>query len=796
MYETQNKKIIGRLAKADLKSKKMGNRLIMVTIVLAASLLMVMGLFHGSVKLDMQRQLVNAQDVIYQNVNKEQIENLRQDSRISYMTLDKLGQQMEIDDFMIWQVYYDGSSDTIKTMELTEGRLPEKENEVVVSKACMKKLGKEAKVGAKISVPLLSGEKEVYVVSGFHKAVKNSNLYPIIHSKVYAENGKALKEIPYDVLAKIEGAANMSQAEFLDTVRDIGARAGVPRVQINENNNYLDTLPEGKISENTVAVAVVGILILAAAVMVIYSIFYISISGKTREYGQLRTLGMTKKQVRRFVRREGVLLAARAVPAGVVLGGFVSFLIRPGGFSLLRAAVMAAIVFVIILLTILVSVMKPAKLAASVSPMEAVRYSAYTGESGKKKTKKLQRKLTPFSLSKMNTVRNRKKTFITMLSLGIGGVLFIGVMTYAASVDSDKYVRQGQFQLGEFTVSLSGNATQTARHGSAEVQLDNPLTQEVEKEILRIPAVKGVHKIKTAYVSFDYEDQVGQADMVTPFTKAEFAQIKEALTEGSLNYEKLLSGNQIIIRANDVAEEIYGWRFRPGDKVTIHYYDGEEFFKTYEIAGVVKGFKDGLTDGWFLLPEQVLAQTLPGVDLTDTFVVETRQGQRDQAEEPLAEIVDAHPQLTMSTLRQQEAQSKDMWNQTILLLVSIVLFIICFSMINLVNTLVSNFMAQKTELAMLQSIGMSGKQIGQMIIGEGLILAVGNIAISVIFGSLAGYGVYRLMENMGVNYMSYHFPIGYCLIYAAVVLLVPCVIAFFMIRRFRKESLIDRLRQV
>ena len=141
MYETQNKRVIGHLAKADLKSKKMGNLFIAITIILAASLLMVMGLFSGSVKLDMQRKLVSAQDVIYQNVNKEQIGNLRQDSRISYMTLDKLGQQMEVDDYIIWQVYYDGSSETIKTMELVEGKLPQQEKEVVVSKAYIEKRG-------------------------------------------------------------------------------------------------------------------------------------------------------------------------------------------------------------------------------------------------------------------------------------------------------------------------------------------------------------------------------------------------------------------------------------------------------------------------------------------------------------------------------------------------------------------------------------------------------------------------------------------------------------------------------
>lgn len=85
----------------------------------------------------------------------------------------------------------------------------------------------------------------------------------------------------------------------------------MPRAQVNENNNFLETLPEGKFTGNTLTMAIIGVIILATAVMVIYSIFYISISGKTREYGQLRTLGMTRKQIRKFVRREGMILAAR-----------------------------------------------------------------------------------------------------------------------------------------------------------------------------------------------------------------------------------------------------------------------------------------------------------------------------------------------------------------------------------------------------------------------------------------------------------------------------------------------------
>ena len=120
MYETQNKKVINRLAKSDLKSKKMGNLFTMITIVIAASLLLVMGLFPGTVKLDLQRQLEYAQDVMYMGVTKDQIKNLQKDDRFSYMTYDKMGERMEMDDYIISHVYFDGASTKIKTTELTE----------------------------------------------------------------------------------------------------------------------------------------------------------------------------------------------------------------------------------------------------------------------------------------------------------------------------------------------------------------------------------------------------------------------------------------------------------------------------------------------------------------------------------------------------------------------------------------------------------------------------------------------------------------------------------------------------
>ncbi|MCI7302429.1 MAG: FtsX-like permease family protein [Clostridiales Family XIII bacterium] len=796
MYETQNKKVINRLAKSDLKSKKMGNLFTMITIVIAASLLLVMGLFPGTVKLDLQRQLEYAQDVMYMGVTKDQIKNLQKDDRFSYMTYDKMGERMEMDDYIISHVYFDGASTKIKTTELTEGKLPEKKNEVLVSKGYMKKIGKKAEVGTKIEVPLLSGKTEVCVVSGFTKDVKNTNIYQIRHSRAYAEKGSTLKDVNYDVLAKVAGAKSMTQDQFLNVIRDAAKKAAIPRSQVNENNHFVGTLPAGKFDPEMVTIAIVGIIILAAGIMVIYSIFYISVTGKTRQYGQLRTLGMTRKQIRKLVRREGFILALRSLPIGLALGGIFSYAARPGGFSLTNTVVMALIVIAIILITVLLSVLKPAKMASMISPIEAANYSAYQGEGGKAQTKKLQRKITPFTLAKMNSARNRKKTFVTMLSLGIGGILFIGAVTFAVSMDKEKFVRQGPFEAGEFVIEISGNASETAKHGEMEIKLQKPFSDQLYDQVSEIPGVRKIHSFQGAEIEYDYQDQSKAADTVSPFTRDEVSEMKKCLESGALDYDDMLKNDKILIRGNDQAEEIFGWRFEIGDEVTLHYWDGKEKTKTYQVAGTIDNYKEGFLNGWFLLPDEEVERQVPGVDLTDTWIVSTDPESTNKVEASLDRLMEQNPNLIMTALRTHRVEYEASANQMILAILVMVLFIVLFSMINLINTLITNFMSQRTELAMLQSIGMTRGQIKTLVIGEGLVLAVGNVIISLLFGSLLGYGVCRLFGYMGVDYMVYQFPLAYSLIYIGVVVLVPCLIALFMIRKFKGQSLVERLREI
>ena len=211
-----------------------------------------------------------------------------------------------------------------------------------------------------------------------------------------------------------------------------------------------------------------------------------------------------------------------------------------------------------------------------ISPIEAANYSAYQGEGGKAQTKKLQRKITPFTLSKMNSARNRKKTFVTMLSLGIGGILFIGAVTFAVSMDKEKFVRQGPFEAGEFVIEISGNASETAKHGEMEIKLKKPFSDQLYDQVNDIPGVKKIHSFPGAEIEYDYQDQSKAADTVSLFTRDEVPEIKKCLESGALDYDDMLKNDKILIRGNDQAEEIFGWRFEIGDEGTLHYWDGKK----------------------------------------------------------------------------------------------------------------------------------------------------------------------------------------------------------------------------
>ncbi|PKM74710.1 MAG: ABC transporter permease [Firmicutes bacterium HGW-Firmicutes-17] len=790
-----NQAIIRHLAMRSIKTSKTRNLFILITIALSVSLLGVMALFTSAQGIELKRQVAMMQHVTYMNVNAAQIAALESEEQVEFMTLDKLGQGFELNGEMIQPVYYEEITAPIKTTAVIEGSYPHQFNEIAVNKSLMKVLGVPATIGETVSLTFLDGETETFIVCGFLEEAEVTKVYPLIFSREYAENGPQLKDVAYHALCRIQGAEGMSEQEFLDTIRSIGAEAGIERKNINENNYFSNSLT---MSAMNVGVAVgVGIGILLVSVLVIYSVFYLSVVGRIRQFGQLRTLGATKKQIRALVRREGVLLCLIGSMAGFLIAWPIAYYIKPGGWDWESTLIVSLIILLADLITVLISIRKPAKLAASVTSIEASLFSQYR-QSRKKESKSIKRKMTPLHLAMMSAERNRKKTLLTMISLGVGGVIFLSGATFIGSMTAEDYSRQGFYQWGEYIIAYDYNASQTMENGNVGIQLNNPLNPEFIESIKEIDGVKAVQSYHKAQVNYDYKDQVNNQDSLAPFTREDQENVRNVLEEGNFDYDEMIANDELLIVLNGVAEEIFGWKFEMGDTVTLHYFNGtEEVEKNFKVVGAIDTYSEvTYNSGWFLIPREKLDLLFPGVDTTEMLVVSVDDFELRGAEiEPqIQNLVNENPLLAMDTLREELIADKISFTLINRVILGLSIFIIAFSLINLINTLMTNIISRRQEFSMLQSIGMTSGQLMKMVQGEGLILALGNLVITLIVGTGMGYLLVHLLRELGATYMHYRFPIWYFLAYLLVTLLVPVLVSGVSVRSFQNNSLVERLR--
>lgn len=790
-------KMIAQMSKQSMKSSRMRNIFVMVTIVLASALLTAILMFAAGQREQNARQLSHAQQVGYFNLSDSQVETLKADERIAYQIQVKTGTPSEMEGFEIIPYYTSEMSDDIRIGELESGVLPEKENEIAAQGAMLEKMGITPSVGSQVTLEFYDGNTETFTVTGILKGGETAKQFAVFFSKSYAENGSQLKDFPYEVYAKLYGATTMHPEECKEAMYLIGSDAGIERKYVNPSKTFLDSLSID--TQDIVIYGIVGIVILLACVLVIYGVFYLSVIGKIHQFGQLRTIGMTKKQMKKLVSKEGRRLFLYASPTGILIGAVAGYFIIPSGFSIVNTLIIAVCVFVVTYLITMISVHKPAKIAAAVSPMEALRY---TPQDTMKKTanKKMCRSLTPFGLGMMNFSKNRKKAVITMLSLGLGGILFMTAATYISSFNRENYSRQGNFANAEFEIGYSVSAIEADDHGMSGLQAEKPLDETMVQEIMDIDGVKGVEESKNFGVRFDFpkQDEYDNDDTVYSLTEEDARNLDVYIEEGTADYDKLMSGDYVLVQGNKNVMEIYGWQFQVGDVLTFHYYDGSQMAeREMTVLGILNeqySFDHPDLIGWFVMPEQAILDFVSYDTLNSDLLVSTEPEKEAAIGEVLEDMVAERAELTMDTLAERKIRDAQSVSTLFGTISGLAAFIMMFSILSMMNTLITNIVTRKQELAMLESIGMAKGQMQRMLLGESLMLVLATVGVTMTIGTLCGYALSKILYQMGAYYMAFQFPAVYALIYALVLIAVPLTIIFVSMKSFSKEALVERLR--
>lgn len=368
-FENDTSAITKKLAKRNLKADKSRNILIIITIALATCLIMTTTLYFFASQRKSLNDAAGRYQAIINEVDNDTITKLVNDSRVQVGVSHLLG-----------LVSYGDYKLTVRSMDETlmklakypdlEGELPKSTNEIAITKAFLDRAGLSKSVGDIISLNLGDGEKD-YTLCGI-LPVENSN-YSVFVSQSYIEN--KLSEPAYSAYIRLNESDGWSKAAIQAELSTLCRELKIQPEQMQFSTYYF-SLIEQRSSQYITVIAFISLIIALACTLVIYSLFYVSIARKTKEYGKLRTIGATGKQMKRIVFREGFHLSKIGIPIGILAGAIAGYVLVPQGWNTLMVFVIAAVTALFVYLCVMIAVIKPAKIAAHVTPIEAVRYMA------------------------------------------------------------------------------------------------------------------------------------------------------------------------------------------------------------------------------------------------------------------------------------------------------------------------------------------------------------------------------------------------------------------------------------
>lgn len=788
LNSNNNKKGIHKLAKRSLKVNPFRNGCILVAVTIC-TILMILVPVLNSASFQIDFDIINTQEqASFQKLDSEQIAGLKNNPEFICTVLNKKGSVQRIQDTFVRFAYTEYSEKEIVSYQLIEGNEPEQMYEAVLEEEVAEQL--QLSVG---DIILFKDLKESFVICGIGNTIAQEDSIPRLYvSKLYAEKGACLKQRPYQMKVKIEQKNGMNRMDVAEKLEKLAKDLNINSEYIDFNILYLYSVHFT--ADRISFYAFIDLSILLAGILVIYSVFFISVISRIPLFGQLSTIGMSRRQIRRFINEEGLCLSVIGTVLGMIGAGVISYFLVPVYWNLRIFLSASIVVGIITTLIIMLSIQKPASIAANISPIEAVRYDFINGKKNKMLLK--THKITPHSIASIRFRRDRKKIFFTMLSLIVGGILFFVSTSYISSIDIETFTRSGYFKNYEYLVTFEEELYYD-EVDLTDMQIQGLFTEDLINELKKVPELESVERSKGTLVSFELQGDIIYEE-VSVINKEKFErEVQPYLLDQTLTYEKLVQQNGVIYTRNEDSQAVYGASFHVGDTVVLDYYN-KTGKNSQEV--VMAGFtqreylKEYFIYGSVLIPEEIMNIMMPGIDMTKELLIKTVDGiYSEELDQVIYNIIEKHPLLSVTTFYEQiqERNRQIQLIQQILIVISV--FGILFSIINMLNTILTAMITRDKELALLEAIGMQEKQIKKMLLYESLYLTLPSIIISIILGGCLGYFLVSLTE-LGQTTMTFSFSLWVVVIYTISMITIPLGLSYYFYHRFSKKTIMERLK--
>ena len=829
LFGNNNKAVIKKVANRSFHSNKKRNILAVIAIALTTFLLTAVLTIGFGAKNTMQyseaRLLGSQADALVQGMTEEQAEQLKENAMF-----EKAGIQIGIaflENTKQLNVELDYADETLMEvcfMTPSIGTIPKAENEVLVSANVLEDLGIPKKAGETLPVDLkVDGKIEHFdmKVSGIYEPVKNDVGYVMVSQAFLEEQEEMVSSLRKDrenrnyynahVILKDPSMVEERIGEF---IRSIG---GNPDDQEAENYVRIAPTPSAAQSDGNLVVwlaaGVFGILFMFCGYLLIYNVFDMSVTNDIRQYGLLRTIGTTPKQVKGLVRKQAMYLFLIGTPIGVVLGillgkGMLPVVLKAFVADLgEKNVVVGSLPYLPIIigsvifsaLTVWISTRKSAKKASRVSPIEAVRYVEQS--TGKiRERKHVKGALLP-RMAKANVQRNKGRMVLVIVSLMLSIILLNSVFIFTGSFDEEVYVeRQMRSDFTVYTAEAGLMQKGFTGHSAA-------LPENVAEAVTQRPGVENVTKMyRNTYddnhISCDWGVTYGKIDNTHRNSIPENMDVgwSEDNHHAALSQDGRPLGNifgisenlidKLDIREGEKDKSVLKQKIQNENGIILiaRYNQKGEFteftenqYKNMQIGDEIQFYENGVLTETFTVLAKAATTDMEGAsllgpgsnissDIGGPIMYMSEEHFKELYENPSLYCVlfdtEKEQQQDMETYLSEYTTQKNMdiryqsadklgasvqtMKNTVLLIGGLIGGIFALvGIINLMNLIMTSIVTRRHEFASMQSIGMTTKQLRRMLMTESLSYVLRAGVIGTVVAVILGVTAVKLLVENG-----------------------------------------------
>ena len=575
-------------------------------------------------------------------------------------------------------------------------------------------------------------------------------------------------------------------------------------------NGYLIALETDPIRNSGIGnlgyvVIVVCIIIVFTSVFCIKNSFDISITEKIKQYGMLRSIGATKKQIKSNVFYEATILGLIGIPLGLLLGFIASYILiivcnillkdlLTGGLNMvLSYSVISYIVAILLgIITIYLSALKSARKASKISPIDSIRNSANLKLKSKKlKTPKLINKIFGVGgeISYKNIKRNKKSYRTTIVSLTISVLVFIALTYFMNAFMSE--IKQ-EVNATEYNINYYIK-------NNEEKNIINKINQTV-----KLDNIKNYSIIRTTNGTFNNPkyniEHENINDNIYIVSIGEEA-YKKYLKSLNLNYDDVKDKGILVdeikysVNKNDkiVNKQDRLYKYNKGDIVSMNLYIESNETNINLSVGVISdvrpfGLQKNTEEVYFVVSDEYYDKINGGSQYYNVYFDSTNASK-------LQDDIDKILKDERYSVDNKEENVRIMRN--LILLIGIFLYgfitvIILISVTNIFNTITTSMELRKPEFAMLKSVGMTTKEFNRMIRLESIFVCIKSLIFGIPIGLAISYVIYLLLSQN--EDLKFEVPFNGIIISSIFVLLLISILMKYSISKINKQNTIETIR--